>query len=663
MLVLVSLFPRLLAVSGEELRGAYHPTDPDTLRHIVRLRRLSEPGATYPYRDPNDGWYAAPERRGTVLHWTRPMDAVLIGLDRIIGRWSSAPRFVAAACWSGPILSVLTVLLFYALASHWLGAPRAFVAALLCTLSYGSVAAGTFGNGDHTALQQLAGVAALLAFLGVFTRQGSHVDAVVAGTAVGFALWVSAESTALLYAMVLAAAGSMLVAAGEQHRRLTRLHLEWSLAAMVVVGIGALAEHAGGLGFEWDVVSGFQLYQLAVFVAFAAVAMGLSGRERPAAVTVAGAGLLALAAGLLPFLLVGSWRGALEHQIGLAEAISRWIQAQVSESAGLFMIEGFFVPERAWEILTWLVLALPVCALVVARDRRHPRELRVALLIVAAVLFSFVCYSLKLTLLFAVPFALLLVMGGEPLLDGAARRLGLPRRAMLAGGIVAAASLFLLPPHPDLGIPTWRLLFDAHGRVEALRSRQQVDLDALLAALRSLPAEPGARRAILADWPLGADILYATEHPVVASGYHRNFEGVRDAYRLFVARDPEDNDALAAILRERGVRWIVAKRDPHFFVASSRAFPELGEFARIESIDYIGDGAFSWKGTPTPPDTKRTFLWRAAIGGWFDHPVRYGEFEIVPYADIPEGSLRAKRAPVFIIYEVRTVDGLDARSG
>lgn len=655
LLVVITLVPRLLAASGAELRGAYKPTDPDTLRHITRLRRLSEPGATYPYRDANDGWYAAPERRGTVLHWTRPMDVVLIGLDRILGPWSTAPQYVAAACWAGPVLGIATTVAFYAAGSRVLGASRAFVAALLYSLSYGSVGAGSFGNGDHAALQQLASVVALLGFLGVVLHR-HRTEAVLAGTALGFALWVSVESVVVLYSMVLAAVGSLLAAPDERRIALARLHFEWSVAAFTVAGIGALVEHAGNVGFDWDVVSGFQLYQLLVFAAFAATAMKLLGRGGSAPTVIGGTGLVAVAAGLLPFLIVGRGWEVLQGQIVEAQAISRWIHT-VSESAGLFMVEGFVVPARAWEYLTWLVLTLPVLVVVVVRDRVRLRELRLALLLVAGVLFFFACYSVKLLGVFAVPFVLLLVLGGEPLLSAAAVRLGVPRITMLSGSVVAACCLFLLPPHPELGIPTWRLLIDSHGGVEALRGKAQTNLDALLAALRALPTERGARRAILADWPLGADILYATEHPVVASGYHRNFAGVRDAYRLFVARDPEDNGAVADILRERGVRWVVAKRDPHFFVAGTRAFPEFGQFGHIESIDYLGDGAFSWKGTPAPPDTRRTFLWRAAIGSWFDRPVRFGEFEIVPYADIPNGSLGANRAPVYIIYEVRMADG------
>ena len=70
------------------------------------------------------------------------MDVVLVSLDRILGAWSNAPRFVAATCWAGPVLGVLTVLLFYAAGSRFLGAHRAFVAALLFSLSYGSVEIG-----------------------------------------------------------------------------------------------------------------------------------------------------------------------------------------------------------------------------------------------------------------------------------------------------------------------------------------------------------------------------------------------------------------------------------------------------------------------------------------------------------------------------------------
>ena len=79
---------------------------------------------------------------------------------------------------------------------------------------------------------------------------------------------------------------------------------------------------------------------------------------------------------------------------------------------------------------------------------------------------------------------------------------------------------------------------------------------------------------------------------MVASGYHRNLDGIRDAYRVLVARIPEDVPTLAAILRDRGVRWIVTCDDPTLFVRGSRTFPEFGEFGRTQRIEYYGGGRY-----------------------------------------------------------------------
>jgi hypothetical protein len=97
---------------------------------------------------------------------------------------------------------------------------------------------------------------------------------------------------------------------------------------------------------------------------------------------------------------------------------------------------------------------------------------------------------------------------------------------------------------------------------------------------------------------------------------------------------------------------IVTRNDAHLFVAGSRSFPALGEFGRIETITYIGDGAFKWQLAPTPPDTMRTFLWRAHIASWIDQPMRIGDIEIREYADSRRGSLQQGRVPDHIIYEV-----------
>src|SRR6185503_1898611 len=74
----IALALRLIGMTATAREGALRFDDPDTLRRLVRLRHLTEGGTPYPYRDPADGWYADPARRGTVIHWTLPMDGVVL---------------------------------------------------------------------------------------------------------------------------------------------------------------------------------------------------------------------------------------------------------------------------------------------------------------------------------------------------------------------------------------------------------------------------------------------------------------------------------------------------------------------------------------------------------------------------------------------------------
>jgi hypothetical protein len=174
----------------------------------------------------------------------------------------------------------------------------------------------------------------------------------------------------------------------------------------------------------------------------------------------------------------------------------------------------------------------------------------------------------------------------------------------------------------------------------------------LLRELRALPPSTGERRAVLADWSIGAFIMYDTDLPVVASGYHRNLAGIRDAYRVFTARIPEDVPALATILRERGVRWIVTRYDPQLFVRGSRSFPELGEFGRTASVRYRGGGLYDPVFAPFPDRTGRTLLWRAHLGGRLVQPLRVQDEVIQLYAEVPRGSVAGGTMPSFVIYSV-----------
>lgn len=646
----IALALRLIGMTATARDGAIRFDDPDTLRRLVRLRHLTEPGTPYPYRDPADGWYADPARRGTVIHWTLPMDGIVLALDRVFAPFHpNARRFEAGAAWAAPVLGTLAVIAFFALAACWLEPPATVLATLLYALSYDVIANTTFGNGDHQSLQHLAALVALLGFFAVLAGKGGRGLALVSGAALGLGLWVSAETTVVFQVMAIGAAASLVLTTGEERLALARRHCEWGAAALVVAALGDRVEHPGaGWTFQWDTVSGFQLHQLLVFLLFAVGARFLvrRGGSRWGAPAIAAG--VALAVGIAPFVLSPAYRAALDTQLAIARAVNRWTQSEITEYGSLFTIEGFFVPDQSWERFSWLVLALPATLFGVALDRRLPSALRAAIVVAAAGLFGLTCYEVKLGHLFAIVYPLVLVAGGGWLLG---------RFGRSACGIAAAVAvvLFLFPRHPVVGASLARALVGAAPAAPNPRWDEANPGNVLIRELQRLPAATGDRRAILADWSIGAFVLYETDLPVVASGYHRNLAGIRDAYRVFVARIPEDVDELAAVLRERGVRWIVTRYDPQLFVRGSRSFPELGEFGRTIGVKYRGGGSYDPVLAPFPEATRRTFLWRAHLAGPLQAPLRVGDQVITFYTDVPRASVQHGFYPSFMIYDVRDV--------
>jgi len=249
------------------------------------------------------------------------------------------------------------------------------------------------------------------------------------------------------------------------------------------------------------------------------------------------------------------------------------------------------------------------------------------------------------------------VMGGGWLLAWLAERVGLNAAATARGRAIAAVAagiVFLLPQHPVVRVPLARALGGAVGTAaDDPRWDAANPGNLLIRELQQLPAAVGERRAVLADWSLGAFILYDTQLPVVASGYHRNLAGIRDAYRVFVARIPEDLGELATILHERGVRWIVTRYDPQLFVRGSRSFPEIGQFGRTDDVEYRGAGIYEPGMARFPEGTGRTFLWRAHLTGRLTEPLRVGDQTISLYAEVPRGSFERGALPNFIIYAVQ----------
>jgi hypothetical protein len=241
--------------------------------------------------------------------------------------------------------------------------------------------------------------------------------------------------------------------------------------------------------------------------------------------------------------------------------------------------------------------------------------------------------EIKLAHLFCAAYPLLLVLGGGWWISRLAPLLGVRRRALE----VAAAALILgvFSTHADVLAPAGAVA----QRALDLRPRQE-----LVAALRELarrapPAE--GRVAALGMWELGAHLMYYGGVPVVASGYHRNLDGIRDSFRALTG----STEAAMAVLRQRRVRWLVWQGDPMFLFQANAAFPELPRLGRIESKRIGGELATGFIYEPAAFET----LW----GQLLEQPQPAGRGLRLAYESSSRRSYPGGfTAPAFRVYEV-----------
>jgi hypothetical protein len=118
------------------------------------------------------------------------------------------------------------------------------------------------------------------------------------------------------------------------------------------------------------------------------------------------------------------------------------------------------------------------------------------------------------------------------LLAGAER---LQPRLLMAGAQVMLALLFLTAPL----ITILALASPIESEKPAFCKGEEV-----VAALRARPQSTGS--VVLADVFLGPEILFRTDHDVIATPYHRNITGTRDSHAFMRATDYNEARRIAA---------------------------------------------------------------------------------------------------------------------
>ena len=590
--------------------------DPDTVRRLLRFDHLGQITAPYPSADPRDG-----HPDGSAIHWTRPMDWVIQSLDAIVPAVHPRARpFESGAAWAGPVLATLAALAFLLLAIHWRGPAVGVAAGLLYALSTPLIAASSLGNGDHQNLQHLLVVIAVLGLLASIEGKAGPRIAMLSGACLGASLWVTTESMAVLVLLAVALGLHLLLLTPDERRAQRSRSLGWALACLAVCIVGDRVENpSASWTFEWDRISGFQILLAVVPVVFLLVLSRFDarfprlGRLNPC---IAGGASVVLVAAL--FLLAPSLGRQLTAQWESLQAANRWTQTCVREYGALlsmpFSSDLSTVFARSAFSLVFFVTPLLFVGMFL--HRRFAWPARAPFAAVAIGFFGLTLYEIKLAHLFSILYPFVILLGGVSLVVLLRRsRPASPTGVPLAIVASLAVVLFLV------AAPLERRTESDQGADLAATARRELVAELRRRNTKADDADRGdsERIAVLGTWELGAHLMYYCGTPVVASGYHRNLDGIRDVFRFFSRTSPEE---CRDILERRKVRWVVRQGDPAFLLQLGRAFPALGSMGAIDGTIHFDPRASATVWNVLSQNRRRwgslTLVWRSSITArWF----------------------------------------------
>jgi hypothetical protein len=485
------------------------------------------------------GWFDLVQHRlntpyGALIHWSRLIDAPE-ALLLILARPLFGPSADVAVAYGWPLLLLGLLLWLTAKLALRLGGRQALWPALLLpAFSLISMAEFAPGRLDHHSAQILLALAMLYCAIAALERPRFALGA---GLAAGVALTIGIESLPIVGATIVAF-GLAWVAQPARVTALRDFGLSFALTTLLGLAQGVPPE-------RWLVPAADAIsftYALAAILCGAAF-LGLSLlplRTAPArfiAGVLAGGVALALVVFSYPAILGGPY-GQLDPWL-LANWIDRiseaepWLKSLVGEpvypvSVAIPVITGLAV--IAWNI--------------VRRRERRAQWLVYGLILTIA----FVVMLLQIR---AARFAVPLATPACALLVGAAwhRMVGshgfgpifatLGSAVASAGIAVAVLATIVLAAFPA---------YEAATTDPYRGSRDACLMPAAFADLAGLPPE-----RVMTPIDLGSHMLLYTPHSVVAAPYHRNAQGVLDAFRFFNAPIEDGR----AILRARGVTLVV----------------------------------------------------------------------------------------------------------
>ena len=364
---------RLSTPTAHFREGRLVPVDGDAAYHIRRAASFFDGGLPLP--SVFDPFLGFPE--GATVPWAPGWDAALALFGWLCGGLSheTVGYQVGLALFPlvvGVATVAVTMELGRRLYNDWVG----LWAGLGLALIPQHVAATQFGRPDHNGAEGL--------FMALFALEASHArprPLVVGGLVAGVVLtWVGG----LAYAAM--GLGALCLAGLFSDSPFERAGVKgWAVGLLVLAPLATAFGLAGGQGFTYAYLSGFQPAALGGVALGGLWLLGLRAwpDRRRALALGGGLTLLAVAVALAPFVLTGArdWLLTEDPWLATVTEMKAMVKSPVTAPASW---------EHAWRLGGWGYLAAPVCWMWLAWEARRPRDpARAAMLAIALGLLVF----------------------------------------------------------------------------------------------------------------------------------------------------------------------------------------------------------------------------------------------------------------------------------
>ena len=471
---------------------------------------------------------------GAELHWSRLVDLPIAGLVMAFTPLLGIDAALVAAGYIWPMVLLGILLWLSAGLAHRLVGPQGVLPALvLPVLSPAITAEFSPGRVDHHSVIIVLTLATTWAAVEAVRRPRF---AVACGVLAATALAIATESLPTI-AVAIAAFGLLFVVDARQAMSARSFGL--AFAAGTVVHLALFRPPARWLEAACDVISPVYV-AVALVVAFAfTLASFLPARaawQRFVALAIPG--------GIGMVLVALAWPQCLRGPYG---ELDPWLQAHwlagIIEAkpwaVSVFDLPAYGVAVGVPVLLATLVV---IYRLLKVPQGRAEWAVLLAFLLGAALIMLAQVRGARLAVMPAMPAAAWLILAARE------RYLAHPR----PGNILLLVGSWLAFSGVLLALVVTVVVDRAPGRAQevalARASKEPCLLPSAFADLAALPPE-----RVMSPIDLGAHILLYTPHEVVAAPYHRNQQGVRDAFRFF-------NDPISQVrpmLAERGIGLIV----------------------------------------------------------------------------------------------------------